>query len=337
MSANMNCHRSVPKKALVTNLLSALWLGCWTGMLHGAVPGDPVDAWTQADGQGLVSFTSQANGEVMVSFGAQSSGNPPIYSSGSAVADVGVARGAFVGDYKAAGVKGLSFAIAGDGHEPAGFMLVLRARKSGRIWRNMAVNISAESGKRVINLVSMERSGGWTRDGRDDLDAIWDEDMRDVESIGVRLAQNGRESQSFTLADFVLLGKDFVTEKAKLGLLRTHFGVDAVEQLNGAQRELDGDGDGMADWKEILAGTDHRNRFSVFAAEIIPGEGDGITIRWPCVLGAKYRLFRAESLIRGFGGSVTDAPLEAEYTGYMTYHDDGATGTGPYFYKVMKQ
>jgi len=115
--------------------------------------------------------------------------------------------------------------------------------------------------------------------------------------------------------------------------------VKSVDQLTNAQKKQDLDGDGMTDLTEILSENDPDFAKSIFAAEILPTDGtDGITIKWACVKGAKYTVFRSQNLTGGEFHALTQATdLLASSTGYMTYKDTSATGNGPYFYKIMKK
>ena len=292
---------------------------------------------------GGVTFTSGEGGAITVTFAAQSVKSPPSFSCGSTVADVGVSGGAFVGDYIAAGVKSLTFKVTGDGHLPGSINVILK-NKDGRAWCNPNVQVSAEAGVATVNTISFDRSAGWDRNERPsvDKDAMWAADLRNVAVIGIRLSQGGAEAQSYTISDFMLVDQDGGTsgpgtltplEQALLDA----FGVTDIAALSDAQKLRDLDGDGMPDLVELRS--EHETGFadSIFAAEIVEIESDGITIKWPCVAGEIYTVLRSTSLFTVFTPLAGALQLEATETGYMTHKDTSATGSGPYFYKVFKQ
>ena len=319
------------------------------GVLLSAVPGYGAQTSTQADeipvaeGYGGVTFTSGPNGSITVLFGEQSTREPPGLSCGVTAADVGVSDGAFVGDYIKAGVRVLTFKITGDGHLPGSAMVVLK-NKDGRAWCNRSVQVVAEAGVATINNISFERSAGWDRNERPnvDKDAMWLADLRNVGTIGITLSQGGTEAQSYTISDFMLV--DLYGGTSRPGVLSPleqalldAFGVKDIALLTGAQLARDVDGDGMPDIIEIRS--EHETGFAntIFVAEILAVDEEGVTIRWPCVKDAEYTVFRAKSLFSQFstvGGAVR---LKATETGYMTYKDTTAAGAGPYFYRILKR
>jgi len=296
---------------------------------------------SEADNSSLIAFSSSGEGSITVAFRAQ--GGPPEYTPATVIADAGVDGSPFSGDYTAAGVVGLSFRITGDGHVPRFPAVVLVGKKSGRLWYNPRVTVSSVAGEVATNNVSFDLSAGWATDVSGDLAAMWQQDLQDVGMIGVRLVQQGLEAQSFTLDDFRLADKNgFITPPADMSPLEkalwAAFGVKSLDQLTDAQKKQDLDGDGMTDINEILSESDPNYANSIFAADIVPtGDTDGITIKWACVAGAKYTVFRSQDLTGGFHALTEAVDILAMKTGYMTYKDSSATGEGPYFYKIVKK
>jgi hypothetical protein len=291
----------------------------------------------------LVKFINNADGSVSLAFDARDPLSPPVYAMGSAQATVGTSSGAFVGNYKHAGVAGLKFSIMSDGHLPH-VSVVLRSKYAdGRIreWRNANVSVSEVAGEWVVNAIPLERSAGWDRNERPgaNKDALWEQGLADVEMVGVEIVQSGIEAQVYTVAQFKLVDvSGLESESAPLSLqeaLMERFGVDSVEAVDEVAAAIDGDDDGMTDLTEILTEYDQAFEDSTFAAEIVSIDGNGVTVRWPCRQGRIYTVLRAEKLDVGFGAVAGAIDLVADETGYMTFTDSDVTTAG-YFYRIRK-
>ena len=272
-------------------------------------------------------------GPASVLFPAVSDDVPPTPAYADLLADVGVSSGAFVGDLPAAGVEGICFRIRKSvgGRTQVRFRLV---GATGRIWTSMAYRDAGSDGAWVVNNIPLDRAqGGWTRGERGDLDALWAADLRDVQAIGFIMSRAGAEEQSVSIDDLRLIGDGFVSEEAVLSKLRELFGeeISNTDQLSAAQQTQDSDKDGTTDVDALVAGMDPG-----LAVEIAAVDGEGITIRWPCVQGRTYTIERGEDLTDGLDTDIAGG-LVAEESGYMTYRDGTATGPGAYFYKVTKE
>lgn len=98
----------------------------------------------------------------------------------------------------------------------------------------------------------------------------------------------------------------------------------------------DSDYDGQTDYEEyIVTGTDPMDQSSVFAASLPARSNESYTVfTWPSAVGRLYSVFRTTNIVSGFGstpvasGIFPDVPMN-------TYTDLTATGTAPYFYRVV--
>jgi hypothetical protein len=130
-----------------------------------------------------------------------------------------------------------------------------------------------------------------------------------------------------------------LTAGQRSGLLN-RFGVLQFENV-ASDRGVDTDGDGVADYYEIMVGTDWNKGDDQFASKIAASPA-GIVLRWRCNAGV-YNVLRADGDINnGFnkvsidGAEDLETSSEEEAAGYMQRTDAGATGNGPYFYRVLR-
>jgi hypothetical protein len=172
---------------------------------------------------------------------------------------------------------------------------------------------------------------------------MWSNDIRHVTFAGVRLIPIGTAAQKFDICSFILVGSDFASAPALLVSLgdayRARFGIRDFASLTAAQRVVDADGDGITDVGEILTGTNPDDPNSVFAAQVVAVTAEGVTIKWPSVEGAVYTVARTPDLVGGsFSALVQGYRLTAKSTGFMEFTDTTAKlGSGPYFYRVVKE
>ena len=95
----------------------------------------------------------------------------------------------------------------------------------------------------------------------------------------------------------------------------------------------DPDGDGRNNWQEWRCGTDPTNAASVLALQAPSNTVSGIVVPWQSVRGITYSLERSTNLPT----FLTVATNILGQAGTTTYTDTGATGPGPFFYRVGVQ
>lgn len=111
--------------------------------------------------------------------------------------------------------------------------------------------------------------------------------------------------------------------------------VDRVDlRLQGAEPNVDSDGDGMPDWAEAIAGTNSNDPVSVlrFSSDVRRSPSGGLTLNWSSIVGKRYSVLCTKDL------ALPLAPLTTglQATGTTTsFTDDQATGAGPYFYRIQ--
>ncbi len=317
-------------------------LSCLPLMVSGAMVDAPPAMWagdsSESDVSSYVSFSSSSPGSITISFAGQA--GPPSYVVGTVVADGAAPESPFVGDYIEAGAAGVTFRICGDGNLPLNPSVIL-VGESGRRWFNPNVSISQAAGEWILNQVAFDPESGWVCSSGGGP-AEWEDDLRHVVFIGVRLAQGGIGAQSYTIDEFRLIDANgFITPPADLTplqqALKDRFGVTSIDEIPDAQKAVDSDTDGMTDLYEILCEYDLNFADSVFVAKPVAADETGITLRWACVAGKKYTVFRSEDLLSGFRTLSGAVDMVAAETGYMTYKDTTATGLGAYFYRILRR
>ena len=111
--------------------------------------------------------------------------------------------------------------------------------------------------------------------------------------------------------------------------------TDAEEAALGTNPALaDTDGDQVPDPEEILLGTNPLAALSYLKLmpPSIPPAGAGYTLRWRSVPRHVYSIARGTNLLEGITGVIaTNLPPTAPWNEYT---DPGATGAGPYFYRI---
>lgn len=98
----------------------------------------------------------------------------------------------------------------------------------------------------------------------------------------------------------------------------------------------DEDGDGFGNESEYRAGTDPKDRLSLFAfigVSSLPRTGDEerVAVEWSSVAGKKYTLQRSSDLTSGFTNVVAGVAATPPKN---TYQDATVAGKGPFFYRL---
>ncbi|NQU41411.1 MAG: hypothetical protein HQ523_15800 [Lentisphaerae bacterium] len=289
--------------------------------------------------------TAGPNGETIVTFGARPTGTYQEITRVDAVANLGVASGAFVGNYPAAGIVSVKFKVATDGHVPADFSVVLA--HGSEAWQSRTVQLSSTPGEWVQNTVGFDRADDqWQYAvGRGvNPDVAWQVALNDVNALGLRIqSEYNNDAQTVMIKDFVLVDSDGTEHPGNLtplgNALWARFRVGKIADV-GAQGALDSDNDGVSDLNEVLAGTDENDGQDKFIAEVLEVTDSGVTIRWAsAVEWATYNVYRSTSLADGFalvGEGLTLANVTV-VDGQSVWLDESASSAGaPYFYKVVE-
>jgi hypothetical protein len=102
---------------------------------------------------------------------------------------------------------------------------------------------------------------------------------------------------------------------------------------DGSADFLDSDGDGMNNWQEWIAGTIPTEAMSLLKMTKLANDVSGLTVTWQSVTNRAYFLQRGTDL--GAHPAFTTIKTGiAGQTGTTSITDTGATGPGPYFYRV---
>jgi len=244
---------------------------------------------------------------------------------------------AFDGSYSGAGILGMCFRVrSDDGIVPVTYDLRLGVTDSqgdSTLWYYDEIKFGG-AGQWVTNTVCFDRRAGWTKNLRgmteEQIEALWNDCMKDVNGVSVSMQQRGRSEQSYALDDVILFGEGYMPPHAVMAVgLINNFGVQSLDELDPDQLTQDSNRDGITDVAAIAAGRDPG------LAITISSETGGVAVEWPCVDGMKYTLLRADSLMGSFAPVASG--LEATENGFMTYVDTNVgAGQGPYFYKVTK-
>ncbi len=321
-------------------------LAMMTAAVAMAADAPSADDWTLTETVGSVNkITVVVGGEaVTVSFDAQ--GTPPSALRSDLLVGGANPSSVFNGNLLEIGYSGIRLRITGTGEQPVESSVLIRTIIGDdpliyRDWRYTGVTVSTNAGEWTIAEIPLQRSAGWTTAGdykltARRLDALWLDDMADVSAMYIRLQPGGFAAQSYSVSDFRLMGSGIISEPANLTPLQHYFGVDSLKDLDdgelAALMNRDTDGDGMSDYREILAGFDPHSAASVFAAGMTVAAGRN-TISWQGVLGKTYAIWRSNDLKSGFLPLIEG--IQCTATGLMTRDDDSPATDKPNFYKVV--
>ncbi len=200
-------------------------------------------------------------------------------------------------------VSYVSFSFLASDCIPSALQVCLNCQ-SGRQWCRTLNLPAAGAWKQYI--VPVDYSG-WTI-GPWATAALFQSDSTNVVSAGITVARGGgTAAQNYTVVDFALLGPDWAAG--------------------------DADGDGVCNAAEVLAGTDPFDKSSVLAMSVwkVASSGEGFGIAWESVADRYYTVWRGTNLAFPWVPQQTNIPACVPRNFYW---DVGATGSGPYFYKI---
>ncbi|MDP6523965.1 MAG: hypothetical protein QGH15_07070 [Kiritimatiellia bacterium] len=312
---------------------------------------DAMDGGDTRDVGASVTYTASGDNGLTVAFGAGSF--PP---SGAVramvVVDQDIPDSPFTGDLIAAAINTLQFKISGDGSAPNVARVLLNYNSADhREWR-VDFAVSRTPGEVVTIDLPLTLDAGWTTEWPGNKDAMFAEDLQDIQSVMIRLTPGDPDgigilvAQAYTVSDAVVINDDGISsppgaltalEEALIG--NFGYGYGSVDSLTGDMKQWDADGDGMVDYVELWAENDEDYANSIFAAEDIAIVADGVEITWVCVAGETYSVLRSETMYGAFSAVSALSGLVADETGYMTQKDvDTAVvdGEGPFFYRIKK-
>lgn len=263
--------------------------------------------------------------------------------------DSGVASSPLFGNYIDKAINKLQFGIAGSGMSPRTATVRLKNSVTKRSWY-YNFTVQAQSGIRQSIDVPLKLASGWvTPTAGANKDAMFAQDLQNVDYLAVTL-QPGTDSsgllspeQSYTIDGFVVVNDDGISSPPatlsaleKAFLARFGYGYGSADKLTAGMKAWDVDGDGMADYLEILFENDELFAKSNFVADIIEVTDAGVKIQWPSVSGETYTVLRTDIAGTQFAAVVQLSLLSATNTGYMSAVDKWASGSGPFYYRIVK-
>ena len=245
------------------------------------------------------SISSNSAGVISIAFSAQAGAPMPestvVIGATNPLAPSGLGR---------APVTYVSFSFLASDAIPSQLRLCLNCQ-DGRQWCRTLTLPTLGAWKQYI--VAVDYSQGWTI-GPWKTEALFLGDCTNIVSAGLSVARAGSTTaQSYAVVDFALQGADW-----------------------GA---ADADGDGVCNAAEVVAGTNPFDKSSVLAMGVwnAADARQGFGIVWDSVVDRFYTVWRGTNLAAPWLPQQTSIPASVPRNYYW---DNGATGSGPYFYKV---
>jgi hypothetical protein len=243
----------------------------------------------------------------------------------------------FAGNYDAAGVEGLAFALSNSVPGKPKVTVSLKCIDAWDrvfIWSNSTLDLGDATLPERVNNVALDLSEGWVPN---DSRARFERDLKNVISVGFTIQQDRLDAQSVEVSNLrLLLANQVITPSATLhARLANYFGVASVDEITDLQKAQDSDKDGLSDYTELMESesdpNDANSALLVSAERIHNG---GLKLSWPGVVGRTYSVFRTESLTGDFEPVPGKVGIYCEETGEMDV--TLANDRGKYFYSVQQ-
>ena len=259
--------------------------------------------WTRRDPLNKATRTLyNPSNYLQVIFSSQSSPSPEL---NIVEADSVASSGAFAGQYWDVAITNVRFKLYCEDYTPGDLRLYFQSAVTGDRWYYLLE--AEQTGEWIEYSIPLHHAEGW-RIGLNNTPERFKASLQDVEWIGILLKRNrSTGSQIYRIDDFV---------------------IEAASKLK------DLDGDGANDWHEFMSGTDRGDSLSVFRLAVKTTntvEATVLALRWPSAPARLYTIYRADDLTGSFELIQSGIPSTPPVNRYI---DHGATGTGPYFYKV---
>lgn len=231
----------------------------------------------------------------------------------------------FTGDYTGAGIRGVVFRCRASG-VPSRCSLYFYSRVSNREWSHPFTSVVASNLNEWVTVsVPFETGAGWYLWSLGATPVMFADDLRSVDSIGVRVLRSGTGVQVVEVGSLMLTRGGGVESG---GVPFYDFMVGNRLKDSGA----DDDHDGLSNWGEYLAGTDPTNSSSGFVLEIRRGQGvQGAFLEWPHIPGRRFVVWGCTGLSEGFRRLTPEgSEIESVEGGNRFVTGSGAAG----FYRV---
>ncbi len=332
----------ITRKVAALAVAAAVLGGC----AYGATANVEADPLLQQYAEGTVQLlTADDNTTTILKFPAMYDryGNPKRRELTTIT--VGIDTGAFTGNYDAAGIKSLSFKLASNENVPFELCAVLKSGSYTWVYNAVTTALYDAFGANSIPLSPDALPAGWdvAAPRGTDKNALWQQCLTDVDSVGIRASVVGPEEHLVYIRDFVLVDNDGTTYEGELTLLaqrlRNAFGVERMADVtNGSD---DQDGDGLSDLQEVVIGSDREDAASGLAAVIVERTAVSVTIKWQAgPEDVSYRVERTDSLGapfvmvgNGLANGVDGATL---VDGELIWTDtQDVSPEASYFYRVI--
>lgn len=244
------------------------------------------------------------------------------------MADEGSSSGAFVGNYRQAGVTGIRFHLLAE--KPMRVSVQFGNEASGRLWECPLGTVQA--GAWLEMKVPVDPEILYNVNGVEEIWAAFREDIENVTWVGVAVERNSSmDAHAVWLKGFNLTGPG-PAFASWMEQFRT-----AAEAPPGRHLLAHGDldRDGMSNQDEWVAGTSAEDTGDVLALRAETSGASAPVLRWRAVEGRSYTVWRSASPASGFAPIRADIAATPPENTYV----DGQTppAEGPFFYRLTVQ